>query len=79
MERGSVTTPLTAAAVLAFRLRVGRNKQIAGGPGYIGSMDSRVTPLSQEPQRTHPPLRSGHKWTGVLLVTAGIAFLALPK
>lgn len=37
-------------------------------------MDGRVTTLPHEPERAPPPLRSSHKWTGVLLVTAGIAF-----
>jgi hypothetical protein len=37
-------------------------------------MDNRVTPLPHPSERTPPPLRSSHRWTGVLLVVAGIAF-----
>jgi len=37
-------------------------------------MDSRVTPLPHPSERTPPPLRSSHKWTGVLLLVAGVAF-----
>lgn len=37
-------------------------------------MDNRVTPLPHPTERTPPPLRSNHRWTGVLLVVAGIAF-----
>lgn len=37
-------------------------------------MDDRVTPLPHRPEPTPPTLGSGQKWTGVLLVAAGIAF-----
>ena len=37
-------------------------------------MDSPVTPLPHPSEHTPPPIRSSHKWTGVLLVVAGIAF-----
>jgi hypothetical protein len=37
-------------------------------------MDDRITTLPHEPVPAPPPLRSGHKWTAVLLVAAGIAF-----
>ena len=37
-------------------------------------MDSRVTPLPHPSEPAPPPLRSSQKWTGVLLVVAGVAF-----
>ena len=37
-------------------------------------MDDRVTALPHRPEPTPPSLRSSQKWTGVLLVAAGIAF-----
>jgi hypothetical protein len=37
-------------------------------------MDDRVTPLPHRPEQAPQALRSNPKWTGVLLVAAGIAF-----
>jgi sugar lactone lactonase YvrE len=37
-------------------------------------MDSRVTPLPHPSEPASPPPRSSQKWTGVLLVAAGVAF-----